>query len=309
MLKGKRALELQDIAEPEVGEGNQLIIIEAVSIGGSEYLGFNNPGIRPLPNIMGHGFTGTTEEGKRVAIFPLSSCGICEYCTTNQEQLCDNWSLIGVQADGGFSQKASVPKEQIFELPKDISWEQSVFIEPFANSINAWEISGASESDSIAIIGAGSLGLGLVSLACKTGCNIVHVADQSIIRRNAAKSIGATFTASELNETYDIVFDAVGSIETRSQTILSTKKGGKCIFLGFETSELTINMSEIIRHQKQLVGSFVYSKSQFKEAIELVKICDSNWVNNISFNEVEKALVGFLQGNFDHIKVALRPNA
>ena len=308
MLKEKRVLALHDIEEPEAGDNTQLITVEAVSIGGSEYLGFNNPGIRPLPNIMGHGFTGTTAEGTRVAIYPLSGCGNCQYCSTNQEQLCDEWSLIGVQTDGGFAQKVLIPNEQLCELLEDISWEQSVFIEPFANSINAWEISEASENDSVAIVGAGGLGLGLVSLAHKVGCKNIHVAELSPSRINATKILGATHTAKGLNTTYDIVFDTVGSMETRNQTISSAKKGGKCIFLGFETPELTINMSEIVRHQKDLKGSFVYSRSQFRKAIELAKSCDKDWVKNISFEEVEKILVGFIDGEFNHIKVALRPN-
>ena len=306
-LEDKRVLTLRDIEEPVIADDTQLVTIEAVSIGGSEYLGFNNPGIRPLPNIMGHGFSGTTAEGRRVTIFPLSGCGNCKYCSTNQVQLCDEWSLIGVQKNGGFAEKASIPNDQLIGLPEDISWEQSVFIEPFANSINAWEIAGASKNDSVAIVGSGSLGLGVIALAHKSGCNRIHVADLSPTRRDAAKILGATHTAEKLDTVYDIIFDTVGSLETRNQTIYRTKKGGKCIFLGFETPELNINMSEIIRHQKELRGAFVYSRSQFNAAIDLSKICDSDWVKNISFEEVENVLAGFLKGDFNHIKVALRP--
>lgn len=308
LLKDKRVMTLHDIEVPENDGNTQLITVEAVGIGGSEYLGFNNPGIRPLPIIMGHGFAGRTAEGRRVTIYPLSGCGNCQYCSINQEQLCDDWSLIGVQTNGGFAQMISVPKEQLFELPEDISWEQSVFIEPFANAVNAWEISQASENHAVAIVGAGSLGLGLVALAKKSGCKNIHVAELSSSRRHAAGILGATHTAEQLNATYDRVFDTVGSVETRNLTICSAKKGGKCIFLGFETVEFTINMSEIIRHQKELIGSFVYSRNQFSKAIQLVKTCDKNWVRSISFEDVEATLCKFLEGDFNHIKVALRPN-
>ncbi len=67
-------------------------------------------------------------------------------------------------------------------------------------------------------------------------------------------------------------------------------------------------MSEIIRQQKQLIGSFVYSKSQFKAAMNLAKNCEDSWVTNLSFDEVENVLIKFLQGEFEHVKVALRPN-
>ncbi|MCO4838453.1 MAG: zinc-binding dehydrogenase, partial [Oceanospirillaceae bacterium] len=217
-------------------------------------------------------------------------------------------SLIGVHTDGGFAEKASVPKNQIFELPQELSWEQSIFIEPFANSVNAWERSKATNVTSIAIIGAGGLGLGLVALANQLGCRNLHVAELSLARRNVAKVLGATHACEKLNETYDIVFDTVGSVESRNDTIDLAKKGGQCIFLGFENPTHTFNMSALIRHQKELKGSFAYSKSQFVKAIALAKSCDSRWVKNIFFAEVEPTLAGFLEGDFTHIKVALRPN-
>ncbi len=307
MLEGEKYLALRDIEEPSACSGSEIISVAAVSIGGSEYLGFSNPGIRSLPNIMGHGFSGTTASGKRVAVYPLSGCGNCCYCITDQQQLCDEWSLIGVQSDGGFTQKAVVPKKQLVKLPDDISWEQSVFIEPFANSINAWETSAAASKNTIAVVGAGSLGLGLVALAQASGCTVIHVSELSTARKKASRSLGATHTESVLPETYDIVFDTVGSTETREQAIQATSKGGTCVFLGFASAELNVNVSELIRHQKKLIGSFVYSKRQFTDAIELAKTCDSGWVKNISFKEVEGILKGFLQGDFSHVKVALRP--
>jgi len=308
-LEGKRLLKLREIQEPEVNIDNTVISVEATGVGGSEYLGFNNPGIRSLPSVMGHGFSGTTPDGRHVAIYPLTGCGACGYCATGQIQLCDNWSLIGVQSNGGFSQRVSVPKEQLVEIPANLSWEKSVFIEPFANSINAWQLSKASDQESVAIVGSGGLGLGLVACAHKAGCKEIHVAELSKNRRNAAVSLGATFTKNALYNTYDIVFDTVGSVETRAHALQITKKGGKCVFLGFETPEVTINMSEVIRHQKTLIGSFVFSKQQFSEAIKLVENCDNSWVKGLNFEQIEDHLIRFLNGDFSCIKLALRPNA
>ena len=87
------------------GPDEVVIDVAVAGIGGSEYLGYNNPGIRTLPNIMGHGFAGTTAEGRRVAVNPLRSCGTCAYCRQGLGQLCDDWHLIGVQSDGGFAQQ------------------------------------------------------------------------------------------------------------------------------------------------------------------------------------------------------------
>ncbi len=307
-LQSTKLLQLQDVPDPVPSPGEVLINIEAVSIGGSEYLGYNNPGLRPLPSIMGHGITGTTPAGQRVAVYPLSGCGVCEFCTADQVQLCDQWALIGVQSDGGFAQRIAVPEQALFPLPAQLSWEQAVFIEPFANAVNAWALAGVCAEDSIAVIGAGSLGLGLVAMARETGCDIVHVRDLSSARIQAACSAGANGTVGRTENRYDVVFDTVGSTETRSSAIKITRNGGKCVFMGFATPDAQINMSEVIRQQKTLIGAFVYSKSQFEQAIERVSCCKDEWVRNISLAEVEGCLTQFLAGKFDTVKIALRPN-
>jgi len=308
VLAAKKSLQIRQLPEPEVLAGEVLIDIQAVSIGGSEYLGYNNPGIRPLPSIMGHGIVGTTPAGQRVAVYPLTGCGECEYCRADQQQLCDHWSLIGVQRDGGFAQRIAVPEKAVFGLPAELSWEQAVFIEPFANSVNAWERAGAAAADSIAVIGGGSLGLGLVALARQAGCEVVHVRDLSEQRMGVAERLGANGRAGcEVNR-YDVVFDTVGSVEARKSAVSITRKGGRCVFMGFAAAQAQLAVSEVVRQQKTLLGAFVYSTRQFEQAITLAACCEDDWVTNVSFEEVEGCLNTYLAGNFDTVKAALRPN-
>lgn len=55
VLESEQTLSLIDVVPPSPAEGESLITVEATGIGGSEYLGFANPGIRSLPNTMSHG--------------------------------------------------------------------------------------------------------------------------------------------------------------------------------------------------------------------------------------------------------------
>ena len=308
VLKGERKLFLEDISTPVVKDGEVLLDVEVAGIGGSEYLGFNHPGIRPLPHIMGHSITGLTINGMRVAVYPLQGCGKCVQCKKNLVQLCDEWTLIGVHSDGGFAQKVIVPKETIIELPEELTWEQSAFIEPFANSINAWDTSEAKSNNTIAIVGAGSLGLGLVACANNQGCSVIEICDLSKSRLSASLELGATKGVKKLDREFDVVFDTVGSSEARNMTIQLAKKGGKCVFLGFATPIHELDFAELIRHQKHLIGSFVYSIDQFERAMNLAKYSKSSWVNNLSFLEVETQLRRFLNDDFSVVKAALRPN-
>lgn len=318
VLGAPKKMVVREMDDPIPLENQTLVKVVATGIGGSEYLGFHNPGIRPLPNVMGHGIVGVIASGERVAVFPLSGCGDCHYCSIQQTQLCDHWSLIGVQTQGGFAEKVAAPMANLFPLPESISWEQAAFIEPFANSVNAWELSGATPKSSIAIVGAGGLGLGLVTCAHAQGCSNITVIEPSNNRREAARMLGAPNVVDDVKNLmpensnkndavlFDVVFDTVGSVSAKHGSIDITKKNGVCVFLGFEAPTLDVNISELIRHQKRLLGSFVYSPEQFQKAIALVENCRSEWVKNITVDEVEPVLSDFLSGDFSVIKVVLR---
>ncbi len=205
LLLDNHKLLLKQIDTPIIKENEELIDVQVAGIGGSEYLGFNNTGIRPLPNIMGHGITGTTKDGKRIAVYPLIGCENCEYCNGGNLQLCDNWKLIGVQLNGGFAQKVAVPKKAIFEIPNELSWEQSSFIEPFANSINAWELAQIKPNQTVLIIGAGSLGLGLIACAKDLNHKQISVIENSIPRKQAAIELGAEIDKNLPFQSFDFV--------------------------------------------------------------------------------------------------------
>lgn len=305
MLEANRSLVLRNVKEPVPGPGWAVVDVRIAGIGGSEYLGYNTPGLRPLPSIMGHGIAGLDPTRRRVAVNPLMGCGACAYCRQDLTQLCDDWHLIGVQSDGGLAEKVAVPQTALVPLPDSLSWAQSAFIEPFANAINAWDLSGAGPPQRIGIIGAGSLGLGVVARAHRAGCREISIADLSEPRRKAARALGASTAAPALAGDYDAVFDTVGSIETRSAGLAATRKGGSCVLLGFASPAFEVDGGPFIRQQKRLIGSFVYSPAQFQQAVKLAECAPENWVDRIGFEDVEPLLQRYLAGDFTVIKAAL----
>ncbi|MCG8516597.1 MAG: alcohol dehydrogenase catalytic domain-containing protein [Pseudomonadales bacterium] len=307
MLKGSQELALESIASPAPRQGEVIVDVEITGLGGSEIAALLNPGLRPLPNVMGHGLCGLTRTGQRVAVFPLSGCETCLYCNAGQHQLCNDWKLIGVQKPGGFAEQVAIPKSALVPLPAALSWEQASFIEPFANAVNAWERAQPKSTDSVMVIGAGSLGLGVTAMAQNQKCKSIFVSDLSAKRLQAALSFGACEAVGNFSEDFDIVFDTVGTEETRNQCINRTKKNGESIFLGFAEQSLTIDFTRMIREQKTLIGSFVFSRQQFVKAMELVRGCCSEWVRNLSFDEVADELTSYADGNYKSIKSALRP--
>ena len=106
VYNGVKTLDYQDFADPVVGEDN-LIAIESVGICGSDmhaYLGHDNR--RPAPLILGHEAAGTIvggpQDGRRVTINPLVTCGTCPACTTGRENLCSKRQIISMYAMSAF---------------------------------------------------------------------------------------------------------------------------------------------------------------------------------------------------------------
>lgn len=308
VLEAAGRLELQDTPDPIPGPGESLVTVHVAGIGGSETLGLRSPGIRPLPSVMGHSIAGTTADGSRVAVNPLLGCGCCRYCAMGSMQLCDDWNLIGVQRNGGLAEQVAVPDSALEGLPDNLSWEQTAFIEPFANSISAWDKVVPGVGDRVLVIGAGGLGLGLVACAQQdTPDARIEFIEPSSQRTAAAEQMGGESSRDLDARRFDVVFDTVGSAESRTLALRLADKGARVVLLGFATPAHEVAMNELIRHEQRLIGSFAYSADQFKRAIELAARAHAQCVTNLDWQQVPDVLRDFDEGSYEIVRGALRP--
>jgi propanol-preferring alcohol dehydrogenase len=91
---------------------------------------------RKSPLIPGHQIVGVIEAlgegatrfalGTRIGIPWLHrACGVCEFCRSGAENLCDNLSFTGYTADGGYAEYAVAPEDFVYEIPAEFSDEQA----------------------------------------------------------------------------------------------------------------------------------------------------------------------------------------
>ncbi|HWB86871.1 MAG TPA: zinc-dependent alcohol dehydrogenase family protein [Bryobacteraceae bacterium] len=87
---------------------------------------------RKSPVIPGHQVVGTVEAGgpratrfrpgARVGVAWLhKTCGICEYCRSGRENLCENAEFTGWTTDGGYAEYVLAPEDFIYALPEDFA--------------------------------------------------------------------------------------------------------------------------------------------------------------------------------------------
>ncbi len=130
-----------------------------------------------VPQTIGTGGNMKPTVGARVAIEPNLYCGYCEFCRTGHENLCLNYSAIGVTVNGGFAEYVTVPASKAYVLPENISFQEAALIEPVSCAVHGMHSLNPKSGDTFLIVGAGTMGLILLQLAVRGGASRVAVLD------------------------------------------------------------------------------------------------------------------------------------
>jgi threonine dehydrogenase-like Zn-dependent dehydrogenase len=300
-------VEVKDVDDVVPGDDEVIVHVERAGICGSELHGITSPSFRVPPLIMGHEFVGTTDDGRRVAVNPLISCGTCELCRRGETQLCRTRVLLGAHKAGGFAERVAVPRSLVHDLPSGLDWDSAGMIEPLANAVHAWNLAGAPVAARVGVIGSGPIGLACLQVALHGGASMVACADLSEDRRAVASSLGASVVSSSLEGEFDVIIDAVGSAATRNASLDHLIPGGITIWLGLATPDSNFDAAAAVRLEKTIRGSFAYTDEEFVAAIELASHLDLSWSTTYPLDEGAKIFTALMNGESTPIKALLKP--
>ena len=300
VLESYNHFNWKDVASPEVKKGEVLVRIKYASICGTDmhiFPGDFHPRT-PVPFIPGHEMGGIVEEvgenvegfapGDKVAIDPIIWCGECPACKRKHFPACTNLKLLGVDMDGGFAEKISVPPHMLFKAAPTIPDEHVALVEVYGIGFHANNRAETKEGDTIAIWGAGRVGQVIMQAArTKTKSTIFMVDPIEKRLETAAKHYENVVTINPKKENpveaikahtdgkgVDIAFEAIGHEEhiegvhtpVRS-AIQSLRGGGKVCVLGLGDEPSPVVFKELIWKEAQIITSRV-SDGEFTEVIE-----------------------------------------
>jgi 2-desacetyl-2-hydroxyethyl bacteriochlorophyllide A dehydrogenase len=275
--------------------GEVLIGVKASSICGSDLHIFKgkHPSA-PLPVAIGHELSGEilrvgrevskVKEGDRVVVEPVITCGKCYFCQKGEYNLCTKISFQYRKGQGGFGPYFIAKEDWVHPLPKGISYEEGALIEPLSVSLHAVKKGNLRPGHTIAIFGAGSIGLLILLLTRLSGAGEVFVVDVQGHRLKKAKAFGASSILNNsrgeavpriLKKTsqfgVDRAFEAVGLESTLVQSLKILKKGGCSIVVGiFEEQEVKMPVNLFIQKEISLIGSQGYCWD-FQSALKLLE--------------------------------------
>ena len=243
--------------------------------------------------MLGHEFAGVVEEvgpdtetvpvGTRVAVEPILPCWDCEACRRGVYNLCDSLKFTGSpHTDGALQESVVVPARGLHRLPDDLAFELAALVEPTSIAVHAVRRSGLRPGETVTIIGAGPIGLLILSVCRAYGAGAVHVTDIDPGRLQIAKALGATTTVdvrgmetpriSERTDPggTDIAFEAVGSAGTLETAMHLARTGGRVVAVGVNIAErIPFNMM-LAQSRETTVIPIYLGRDAFAEAIELL---------------------------------------
>jgi len=289
-----------DLPVPVMGPGDVRIQIEAAGLCGTdvsirdwhqniarEY----NP---PFPLIIGHEFCGTVVEqgsavpgsfvGRRVAVNPHLYCNACAICREGRTSVCPNRKIMGCHTNGGAAEYVVVRAGNLVPLPSGVTPEVGALGEPTAVAVHAFERSDARAWESVAIFGAGTIGLLLGLTAKALGLKRVLLVGLpgDGERLALARSLGlqtlisteggpaTDIAAWNGGEGVDLAVEAAGAEQAVLDAIHSTKVGGRVCVVGFTHHPLQLLTTDLIFKERNLISSRAYYASTWDRTVRLL---------------------------------------
>ncbi|MFC2009965.1 zinc-binding dehydrogenase [Chloroflexota bacterium] len=334
-------LKVQDVPEPgDPGPYQVKVKIAYCGICGSELHMFDpeftsrgpmfprRPGMamRPGPRIGGHEASGTVvaigsevqgiEVGDRVGMNFRSPCGTCYYCRNKQEHFCERV----IPHTGSYAEYAMYHANAIYKLPDNVSLEVGALLEPVTVAVHTVDIAGIKAGDTVAILGAGPIGILCQEVAQKAGAAKVLVSEPVESRRELAKKLGATVVVDPINEDlmeatnkltedrgFDVVIDASGKLAVAQQALEVAGRGATVVWAAMYPSGAEVGVAPSMMYHKELtIRGVLISPYCFPRSVNLLAELELEPLISIRpIEEIEQAFHDLLAGK--GMKVLIKP--
>ncbi len=229
-----------------------------------------------LPRVPGHEMV-VRKEGKHYVVWPGVACGVCNYCKSGDENLCEEMQIIGFHVDGGFANHIKLPEACLIPLPETISRTHACFAEPAGCVMNAFKKLNLKAGERLLIVGGGTVGMLAAVMAQALGA-LPTVLEKHESKIRKAKALSHLSQIPVLKETttsgFDCVLNACADPLALLSGITRLAKAGRIVhFSGLTKNEqLETNLLNLI-HYKELrfSGSYGLTKADMAAGIQLLQ--------------------------------------
>ena len=271
-------LRYESVSLPKREQGEVLMKIHACGICGSDIPRIISKGTNHFPTIPGHEFAGEIIEandnsllGRRAAVFPLLPCRKCEACQVGEYAQCHDYDYYGSRRDGAFAEYIAVKNWNLIPFADTISYEEAAMCEPAAVALHAITLADIKAGDTIAIFGAGPIGIMLGMWARLNGAYRIILCDIDSTKIDFARKLGFDSVNSRETDPVEFIRNATGGrgadaciegagvAQTWEQCLKAAKSFGTVVCMGNPMGDMTLTQKgywEILRKQLTLKGTW-----------------------------------------------------
>jgi L-iditol 2-dehydrogenase len=288
-------LRLEPRPVPPLGSGDVLVKVDACGVCATDlHLLDGSISLYAPPKVLGHEIGGTVRAtgpavhhvrpGDAVALDTSVPCGTCADCRDGAPFFCADRQSVSA----GFSEVVVVPGAVVYPLPVGVDPVMGALAEPLSCALHAVERAPLRAGDTVAIIGAGAIGLLVLAVARTAGASRTIVSDPEPARRAVARRMGATRVVDPARESLDevvreltegrgvdTVFEAAGVQVTVDQALRLPRRGGTVIQVSVPMSGVVLALAayDLFARELTIRGSFVRT-NEFRRAVELLATLD-----------------------------------
>jgi len=275
-----------------------------------------------LPMAGGHEGAGVVEEvgpstpgwrvGDRVVLTFLPMCGLCRWCASGMQNLCDNGALVlaGVRQDGTrrmslggapvgqaagvstFSELSTVSVQSAVKCPDGIPLEAACLTScgvstGWGSAVNSAAVE---PGHTVIVMGIGGIGINAVQGASHAGASVIIAVDPVQMKRDAALQLGATHAVEGMDEAAElargftngqgadscIVCVGVTAGEHIAQAVDAIRKAGTVVMTGLgraaDDVSIPVSARHIVLYQKRLQGSLFGASSPSKDIPRMLEL-------------------------------------
>jgi 2-desacetyl-2-hydroxyethyl bacteriochlorophyllide A dehydrogenase len=293
LFHGPRELEIADYTMPVPAADEVLIKVRACGVCGTDYHIFNGEAPAKAPVIIGHEYTGEVVEtgrnvtavkpGDNIVVNPNIHCGYCDYCREGYIHLCVNLKALGVTLNGGFAQFSAVPLSQAYLIPAGFPHVYAAFAEPLSCCLHGINQAEIRLSDTVVIIGAGTIGIFMMQLAQLRGAGTVIVLEPQQAKRDIALNLGAGYaldpTTYDFTQNFsdilpggaDVVIECAGNRSAAETALNVVRKGGRIVIFGLAAPTASLNLPlQSFFHKELTIKSSLLNPYTFQTAVDLI---------------------------------------
>jgi propanol-preferring alcohol dehydrogenase len=264
-------LTQENVGTPVPEAGEVLVAVKAAGICHSDAHYRSGIGsLAQIPITPGHEVAGVIE---------------CLYCRHDIGQFCPDVAMIGKDRDGGYAEYICVPEQNAFTLPDEIPFEHAaVMMCSFATALHALRKARFAEGESVAVFGAGGLGVAAIELAVALGASRIFAVDNNSAKVETARSLGAigidasstdaveAIMESTGSQGVDVALEFVGLPITSEQAVKSLGVQGRAAMVGLASTPTPVDMyRDVIGKEREIIGVSDHLPEEIDELISFVQ--------------------------------------